>query len=37
MVPVYCDVMSSIADNFCKNPTVRITSCALTNSVCHVC
>jgi len=29
-------VTSSIADNFCKNPTVQIICSALTNSVCHM-
>jgi len=28
-------VTSSIVDNFCKNPTVRIICSALTDSLCH--
>jgi len=30
-------VASSIVDNFCKNPTVRITYSALTDSICDLC
>ena len=30
-------VTLSIADNFCKNPTVRIICSALTDSICHIC
>jgi len=29
-------VMSSIVDNYCKNPTVRIICSAFTNSLCHI-
>jgi len=34
---VFCDVIYSIINNFCKNPTVRIICCALTASLCHIC
>jgi len=29
-------VTSSIVENFCKNPTVRIICCALNDSLCHI-
>jgi len=30
-------VTSSIVDNFCKNPTVRIIYSAVNDSLCHIC